>query len=336
MSSTYTSFTRRLCVRPLCVRRLCVSLALCALVGGCSEVRGRKLVQEGNDLYKHGRYAEAVAVFEEAEGLVPSLPELWLNKGYTCRQLIVPGSQDPASRRAVACALAAFKRLGQLRPGDARADQLTIETMFDAGDYHGLEVLFLERNRQKPDDVDVVRGLQQVYYKSGRWAQALEWSKRVSMLRRSDAEAFYGVGTFVWQILSSKGGGPEMAAYDPRPRLPPPGETPAEIPAGGKNVKGKVKVKTPAAPVPVAPPAPVAGPDALSGPLRAELADEGIHYLEEAVRLRPGYAEAMTYLALLYRQKSFSFFDDVPQWQAAVDRSNEWQKRANVARAGKP
>jgi tetratricopeptide (TPR) repeat protein len=329
MSSTSTSCARS---------RARIALAGLALGGlfGCSEVRGRKLVQEGDDLYKRGRYAEAVAVFEQAEPLVPALPELWLNKGYTCRQLIVPGSRDPQSRRAVACALAAFKRLGQLRPGDARAEQLTIETMFDAGDLHGLEVLFLERNRQKPEDVDVVRGLQQVYYKWGKWAQALEWSKRVAAIRRNDPEAFYGVGTFVWQILSQKGGGPEMAAYDPRPRLPPPADDAAEIPGGGKNVKGRVKpalATTP--PVPVAAPPPEPGPDALSGPLRAELAADGIRFLEEAVRLRPKYPEAMTYLALLYRQKSFSYFGDIAQWQAAVDKSNEWQKRANLARTGK-
>jgi hypothetical protein len=43
----------------------------------------------------------------------------------------------------------------------------------------------------------------------------------------------------------------------------------------------------------------------------------------------------MAYLALLYRQKSFSFFADLPKWQEAIDRSNEWQKRANLARTGK-
>lgn len=307
-------------------------LATVLVTSGCSEVRGRKLVQEGNELYKNGRYAEAVTVFEQAEQLVPSLPTLWLNKGYTCRQLIVPGSRDPRTQRAVACALDAFGRLGKLRPADARADQLTVETLFDAEEWPKLEVLFLERNRQKPDDVDVVRGLQQVYYKSGRWAQSLEWSKRVVALRRNDAEAYYGVGTFIWQVLSSKGGGPEMAAYDPRPRLPPE----AEIPAATPPVKGKVKPA--AAPVPVAPPAPVLGPDAITGPQRLALADEGIHHLEEAVRLRPRYAEAMTYLALLYRQKSFAFFTDVSQWQEAVDKANEWQKRAvaHVARTEKP
>jgi len=317
--------------------RLCAIALGLTLADGCSGVRGRKLVQEGNDLYKRGRYAEAVAVYEEAEKLVPDLPALWLNKGYTCRQLIIPGGKDPETRRATACALAAFKRLGQLRPDDARAEQLTVETMFDADDMSGLERMFLERNRRAPDDVDVVRGLQQVYYKWGKWPQALEWSKRVTTLRRNDAEAFYGVGTFIWQILSSKGGGPEMAAYDPRPRLSTEApDAPAEIPGGAKNVKGKMSSSKPNAPaVPVAAPPPVAGPDALPSALRVELADEGIHFLEEAVRLRPRYAEAMTYLALLYRQKSFSYFGDIAQWQAAIDRSNDWQKRANLTRTGK-
>src|SRR5882724_1158063 len=134
--------------------RLCGIVFGLLLACGCSGVRGRKLVQEGNDLYKRGRYAEAVAVYEEAETLVPDLPALWLNKGYTCRQLILPGGKDAQGGRAIACALAAFKRLGQLRPDDARAEQLTIETMFDADDLSGLESMFLERNRRAPDDVD--------------------------------------------------------------------------------------------------------------------------------------------------------------------------------------
>jgi len=51
--------------------------------------------------------------------------------------------------------------------------------------------------------------------------------------------------------------------------------------------------------------------------------------------LRPHYPEAMTYLALLWRQKSFGLFADPPAGQAAVDRANDWQKKALAARAGK-
>src|SRR5499427_6527810 len=199
---------------------ICISLAS-LLVAGCSEVRGRKKIQEANELYKRGRYEEAVAAFESDEPLVPNLPTLWLNKGYTCRQLIAPGGHDPESRRAADCALAAFRKLHALAPSDPRADQLTVQTWFDVDDFATLEKTFLERNRQAPEDYEVVHGLQEVYFKWGKWPQALEWSTRAAALRPNDAEAQYGVGTFIWQILAGRGGGPDMAAYDPRPRPAP-------------------------------------------------------------------------------------------------------------------
>jgi tetratricopeptide (TPR) repeat protein len=309
--------------RPLCAFALALALAL----AGCAQVRGRKLIQEGNELYKKGRYAEAVARFEQAEGLVPELPALWLNKGYTCRQLIIPGAPDPASRRAVACALEAFRRLGALRPDDARAEQLTVQTLFDADDFAALEARFLAQSRAAPDDVAVVLGLQQVYYKWGRWPQALAWSRRAAALRAGDAEAQYRVGTFVWQLLSSKGGGDEMAAHDPRPRPPAEGE----IPTGRAGV-GRKQMKSE---TPTAPPPPPTAPGDITGPERAALADEGIGFLEKALALRPHYPDAMTYLALLYRQKSFALFADPTAWQVAVDRANDWQTKALATRAGK-
>ena len=37
----------------------------------------------------------------------------------------------------------------------------------------------------------------------------------------------------------------------------------------------------------------------------------------------------MSYLNLLYRQKSFAYFAEPAKWQAAVDRANAWQERAS-------
>ena len=280
---------------------LALAVALACLGGGCSEVRGRKKIQEANELYKRGRYQQAVAAFEAAETLVPNLPTLWLNKGYTCRQLIAPGGRDPESRRAAACALTAFGRLRELAPRDPRAEQLTVQTWFDTDDFATLEKYFQERNQRAPDDYDVVHGLQEVYFKWGKWPQALEWSTRAATLRPNDAEAHYGVGTFIWQILAAHGGGPDMAAYDPRPRPAPP-------PVLAGDVTGKT---------------------------RTDLADQAIAHLEKAIALRPHYADALTYLALVWRQKSFALFSEPAAWQQAVDRANEWQKRATAERTGK-
>ena len=301
---------------------------LAILLLGCTEVRGRKQIQEANELYKRGRYQDAVAAFEAAEALVPNLPTLWLNKGYTCRQLIAPGGRDPSSRRAADCALAAFRRLAELSPGDARAEQLTVQTWFDTDDFATLEKTFLERNRRAPDDYDVVHGLQEVYYKWGKWPQALEWSTRAAKLRPNDAQAQYGVGTFIWQVLASHGGGPDMAAYDPRPQPAPEGG-----PAPPRKAKHRGGPDEPAVVPP--PPPPGAAPDDITGKPGVELADKAIAHLEKAVALRPHYGDAMTYLALVWRQKSFGLFADPAAWQQAVDRANDWQKRALAARAGK-
>jgi tetratricopeptide (TPR) repeat protein len=295
---------------------------------GCSEVRGRKKIQEANELYKRGRYQEAVAMFEAAEALVPDQPTLWLNKGYTCRQLIAPGGHDPESRRAADCALAAFRRLHELAPNDPRAEQLTVQTLFDADDFATLEKMFVERAQRTPDDYDVVHSLQEVYYKWGKWPQALEWSKRAAALRPNDAQAQYGVGTFIWQILAQRGGGPDMAAYDPRPR-------PAPVDPDADEGKPKRRGRSGEPELVPAPPPPAAMAGDVTGPARVDLADQAIAHLEKAIALRPHYADAMTYLGLVWRQKSFALFADPAAWQQAVERSNLWHERAAAARAGK-
>ncbi len=250
-----------------------------------------------------------MARFEEAEAFVPELPTLWLNKGYTCRQLIAPGGRDPESRRAAACALDAFKRLAQVAPNDPRATELTLQTWFDIGAYADLETTYLERHRRDPGDLDAVHGLQDVYYKWGKWEQALEWSKQAAGLRADDAEAQYGVGTFVWQILSGHGGGDKEAELTPWPSVTAHPDQP--------------------------PPAPPAAAGDIAGAARLALADEGIAYLQRALARRPRYPEAMTYLSLLWRQKSFALVTDPIAWQLAVDRADDWNKKALDARAGK-
>ena len=303
---------------------------------GCRAVRGRKMIQDANELYRRGRYQEAVALFDQAEKLVPELPVLWLNKGYTCRQLVIPGAARAENRQAAACALDAFAKLKELRPGDPRGEQLFVQTLFDTDDLPALERLFFSRAQQHPDDLDAVRGLQQVYYKSGRWPAALEWSRKAAALRPHDAEAQYAVGTLVWQVLSSHGGGAEMVSFDPRPKVVDDEEDPpAPVVSTRRGRKNKDKDRgedQPPGPRLPTPPPSAAGD--VTGPARAELADEGIAYLEKAVALRPRFGEAMTYLGLLERQKSFAYFAEPEKWQAAVDQSRKWQEKAAAARSG--
>jgi tetratricopeptide (TPR) repeat protein len=238
--------------------RLLPLLLACSIAGGCAELRGRKKIQEGNAAYKAGDFAVAVTRFNEAAVHVPEMPLLWLNRGYACRELIVPGARAEVNRQAALCALDSFKKLRELAPADPRGDRLYVQTLLDAGEYKTIERTFTLRHERNPNDLEVVLVLEQVFQKTGRWREALDFYRKAAALRPHDAEAQYAVGTYIWQVLQARGGGPAFVEYDPRPRpdRPPP-------------------------------PRPPLGPDDIVGPERQAKAAEGIRQLGRAIEQRP-------------------------------------------------
>ena len=276
-----------------------VVLAQAGWVVGCAELRGRKKIQEGTVAYKGGDFPLAVARFNEAAAFVPAMPLLWLNRGYACREMIVLGANATRNRPAALCALESFKRLRELAPDDPRGDRLYVQTLLDVGEYKTIERTFTLRHDKNPGDLDVVLVLQQVFSKMGRWREALEFYRKAAALRPRDAEAQYAVGTYVWQTLQARGGGALFGEYDPRPRPDRPTL-----------------------------PRPVSGPADIVGPERLALAEEGTRYLGRALELRPRYPDALTYMGLLYRQRSFALFDDPDAWRRAVERAVAFAARA--------
>ena len=141
-------------------------------------------IQEANELYKRGRYQRGGRRVRGGGGAGPEPADAVAEQG-----LHLPAADRAgraAIRRAGAPPTARSPRSSgwrELAPNDPRADQLTVQTWFDTDDFATLEKTFLERNRRAPDDYDVVHGLQEVYYKWGKWPQALEWSTRAAALR---------------------------------------------------------------------------------------------------------------------------------------------------------
>ncbi|MCG5053950.1 MAG: hypothetical protein KA712_13385 [Myxococcales bacterium] len=281
------------------LRRAALMVGVIAALGtsGCDQVKGRRLIQKANASYRDGNYKEAVALFKEAEQLLPEFPVLHLNKGYTCKQLIVPGSKTPESIVGADCAIKSFKRYMELKPEDPRGEMLYTQTLFDADRFQTLADMYEERFAANPKDGQSVAGLMQVYSKWEKMDEALKWYQVNVELKPQDAEALYAAGTFIYNQLLMKGGGTDKQMWDPRP--------------GAVNAAGK----------------PIFIESDIQGQQRVDLAEAGIKYLERAVELRPTYTDAMAYVNLLWRQKSFAYFEQPAEWQAAVDKSTEWAKR---------
>jgi tetratricopeptide (TPR) repeat protein len=288
----------------------CVVIVALATTTGCNEVRGRRKIQEGNRLYRDGMYKEAVSAFTDAEQMVPNFWVLWLNKGHTCKQMIIPGAKTPENMAAANCALAAFKRMQELKPDDPRGELLYFQTLFDADKFEELAQIYEKRFQKNPRDMEAVTGLIQVYTKSNKMDEALEWYAKKAEIQANDPETQYTVGVYIWNQLMVHGGGADKASFDPR--LDP-----------NKPKKKQIKI-----------PPPYGAGDIVSQQ-RIDLADKGIEYLKKALQLRPTYADAMIYIGLLNRQKAYAFFDQPDEWQKCMNEAVEYQRRYLTA-LGKP
>lgn len=264
---------------------------------GCDQIRGRRLMQEGNAAYRDGNYKQAVDLFKQAEQYMPNFPTLYLNKGFTCKQLVIPGSKTPESIVGANCAIEAFKKFMELKPEDPKGEMLYVQTLFDADRFATLAEMYESRYASNPKDAQSVAGLMQVYTKWEKMDEALKWYQVNLDLKPKDAEAFYAAGTFIYNQLLIKGGAADKQMWDPRP--------------------GAVNEGAP----------PTFMENDIQGQQRIDLAEAGIRYLEKAVELRPTYTDAMAYINLLWRQKSFAYFDNPAEWQVAVDKSAEWARK---------
>jgi tetratricopeptide (TPR) repeat protein len=283
-----------------------LSLATTAMLvtSGCNEVRGRRLIQEGNELFKDAKFPEAVKKFEEAEAFIPNFPTLWLNKGFTCKRMIIPGSKSPENEKAADCAIKSFDTFRKLVPEDNRGDMLYTQTLFDADRFEQIVSIYKKRFEENPKDQQAVSILMQVHSKwdlatigeGGKLDEALRWYEVYVEQRPDDPEAYYAVGTFLYTQLNMKGGGPDKMCWDPR-----------------KNALNKEECR------------PADKPGDLVGAQRVDMADKGISFLEKAIALRPTYTDAMTYINLLWRQRAYGLFPVPDEWWASMQKAEEWK-----------
>lgn len=305
--------------------RACTLIAcgVSVVLSGCAELRARQEARRGNDLFREGDYAAAVAAYEESQRIFPEFPTSVLNMGLACRQMMTPAADDPKSARAADCALEQFKRYQTLVPDDERGAQLFEQTLFDANRYKQLEKMYLEQFEKDPNSMLAVNALIQVYTRWEKWDKTLEWELKRAELSPNDPDAHYSIGALIFNRLLAKGGGGMATRFDPRPGA----------------VNAWLAEKYPDVPQGEVPP--FFTSNDIVGSKRAELADLGLKHLKRAIELRSDYAEAMVIAGLLHRQKALAYFSEPEKWHESVQKAEEWRKRATALQnqqqpAGKP
>ncbi len=242
--------------------------ALLALVlaAGCAKIQARDLVREGNELYRDGRFVEAIQKYDEAEKLEPDGVTLFWNRACAAESLVLK-MKDPkqaAERKKYAdMALRDFQtwydRLPEKTENDAEQIEQHRLAILDADERcDDLISYWIDKHRENPKEESLYGVVARQYEKCGRDKDADEW-----FVKRTED---FPDSVRAWHALAIRRFEPLWP--DPDSGLP-------------YNA-------------------------ALSPSERRKIADEVIRLLDKATAIDPNFRDAYVWRAMAYTQRALS------------------------------
>lgn len=156
--------------------------------------------------------------------------------------------------------------------------------------------IFKEVLAKNPNDVNSIKQIAGIYFSIKDMEKAKEWQKKVLAVAPTDADAAYTIGVIDW-----------TEAHE---------NTLKALQSAGLNDDGEGNTKA---------------PKKLMEPVAAEnapLVSEGLDYLNQAVKDRPTYDEAMAYLNLIYRSKANVDFGHPAEVKDDLAQAEKWRTDA--------
>ncbi|MCA9673515.1 MAG: tetratricopeptide repeat protein [Kofleriaceae bacterium] len=175
MSSRASKRRRHKVLARVRVVALCVAVLAAFFAAGCDEISARREIQEGNDLYKEGRYEQARDKFEAALRKKPGLAIGHHNLGITYYKLMKRG--DSSEENKVIADQAAEHLATYLKsyPKDNAIRDLITGIWVDTDQVdRAIDFWKLEHDKY-PKNKDVIEKLAGLAYKSGDWKGAIDW-----------------------------------------------------------------------------------------------------------------------------------------------------------------
>jgi tetratricopeptide (TPR) repeat protein len=149
-----------------------------------------------------------------------------------------------------------------------------------------------------PKDLNALKGIAAVYLNTGKTEEAKTWQRKVIEVDPNDPVAHYTIGVVDWRVAYRN-------AIQTRNGL--------GMQDNGDMIKDKAACQKLAE-------------------QNTPLVEEGIKELQQAVNLRPGYDDAMSYLSLLYRRKADLDCGDEAAHKADMAMFDQWRDKTMATR----
>ena len=157
-----------------------------------------------------------------------------------------------------------------------------------------------EPNVKEQTKITALKGIASLYFNEKKFDQAKEFHHKVLEVDPSDPETYYSIGVIDWSQTYQ----PRMALYNSKGIKP-------DEPLKDKKDCADLAEKNQAN------------------------VDDGIKMLDQAIKLRKDYDDAMAYLNLMYREKASIDCDDPEERQADLKTADDWVEKTMATKRAK-
>lgn len=155
----------------------------------------------------------------------------------------------------------------------------------------------LQRN---PKDINALKNLASLYFDMKKFDLAKDYHRKVLALDPNDPEEHYSIGVIDW-----------TEAYAPRMEKRAAIGLKPDEPLKDKKLCAEIR------------------------DMNQDKVEDGIQELNQALKLRPEYDDAMAYLNLLYRERADYECENPEQRAADLQTADEWQQKTLATRKAK-
>lgn len=170
---------------------------------GCSSLKERLALANGNKLYKAQKYERAI---EEYKKILASSPDHWDANYMTAVSYLAlyhPGSTHPKDVEYAENAIQAFEKVLKLNPPDqATRDKVRgyyVGLLTQTGKMDKAVEFFETLVQEDPKNLDYLTNAAQMQAKAGNFDKAMEYFLRRADLEPKNVEAWYTVGAVCWE-----------------------------------------------------------------------------------------------------------------------------------------
>lgn len=191
------------------LRTLVAAFAIiaCALVaGGCSKFNSRRLINEGNKLYKEGKFEEAAATFEDALK-EEDIDIAHYNLGITYLKLFIPGSASEQNKKYAARAAEEFAIWLKTHTKDNDARKMMTSVWVDSGDFEKALAYWQKEHDADPKNRDIMGQLASINLKAQRFDETIKWIRMdadAAPNQEGKIKTLVQVGNVVWAKLAAR------------------------------------------------------------------------------------------------------------------------------------